>query len=39
MQIGIGIVQYVHCVMHKCIMVKEGGNEKHINYLKTRKFY
>src|SRR6218665_1074192 len=22
-------VQYVHCVMHKCIMVKLGGNEKH----------
>ena len=21
--------QYVHCVMHKCIMVKLGGNEKH----------
>ena len=25
-------VQYVHCVMHKCIMVKLGGNEKHIGY-------
>ena len=26
-------VQYVHCVMHKCIMVKVGGNEndrKHV---------
>src|SRR6218665_3130058 len=23
-------VQYVHCVMHKCIMVKVGRNEKHI---------
>ena len=23
-------VEYVHCVMHKCIMVKlKGGNEKH----------
>ena len=21
-------VQYVHCVMHKCIMVKLGGNRK-----------
>jgi len=21
--------QYVHWVMHKCIMVKVGGNEKH----------
>ena len=32
-------VQYVHCVMHKCIMVKEvGGNEIHIEYAKTRKF-
>ena len=27
-------VQYVHCVMHKCIMVKVGGNEKHIKYVK-----
>jgi len=25
----------VHCVMHKCIMVKVGGNEKHIKYVKT----
>jgi len=25
--------------MHKCIMVKLGGNEKHIKYVKTRKFY
>jgi len=31
-------VQYVHCEMHKCIMVKVGGNEKQINYAKTRKF-
>ena len=23
-------VQYMHCVMPKCIMVKLGGNEKHI---------
>ena len=28
-------VQYGHCVMHKCIMVKVGGNEKH----KVCKFY
>ena len=27
-------VQYVHWVMHKCIMVKLGGNEKHVNYVK-----
>src|SRR6218665_3923671 len=27
-------VQYVHCVMHKCIMVKLEGNEKHIKYVK-----
>src|SRR6218665_335247 len=26
-------VQYVHCVMHKCIMVKLGGNEKHRKYV------
>ena len=25
--------------MHKCIMVKVGGNEKHIKYVKTCKFY
>jgi len=25
--------------MHKCIMVKVGGNEKHRKYVKTRKFY
>src|SRR6218665_1954826 len=30
-------VQYVHCVMHKCIMVKVGGI--HVKYVKTRKFY
>ena len=28
-------VAYVHCVMHKCIMVKVGGNEKHITYVKS----
>ena len=28
-------VQYVHWVMHKCIMVKEGGNEIHIKYVKS----
>ena len=33
-------VQYMHCVMHKCIMVTLGeGNEKHVKYVKTRKFY
>src|SRR6218665_1086735 len=32
-------VQYVHCVMHKCIMVKVGGNEKHRKCVKTRKFH
>ena len=32
-------VQYVNCVMHKCIMVKVGGHEKHRKYAKTRKFY
>jgi len=36
-------VQYVHCVMHKCIMVKLGGT-KNTMYVKkkvkkTRKFY
>jgi len=30
-------VQYVHCVTHKCIMVKVGGNEIHTKYVKTRK--
>ena len=29
-------VQYVHWVMHKCIMVKVGGNEIHRKYIKTR---
>jgi len=24
--------------MHKCVMVKVGGNEKHKKYVKTRKF-
>ena len=32
-------VQYVHWVMHKCIMVKVGGNEIHVKYVKTGKFY
>ena len=27
-------VQYVHCMMHKCIMVKVGGNEKHVKHVK-----
>ena len=31
-------VQYVHCVMHKCIMVKVGGYEKHIKYVKHVNF-
>jgi len=25
--------QYVRCVMHKCIMVKAGGNENHIKHV------
>ena len=29
-------VQYVHWVMHKCIMVKVGGNEIHVKYVKSR---
>ena len=29
-------VQYVHWVMHKCIMVKVGGNEIQIKYVKNR---
>jgi len=29
-------VQYVNCVMHKCIMVKVGGSEIHIKYVKSR---
>ena len=32
-------VQYVHCVMHKCILVKLGGNENDRKYVKKRKFY
>ena len=32
-------VQYVHCLMHKCIMVKVGGNDIHVKYVKTRTFY
>ena len=31
-------VQYVHCVMHKCIMVKVGGNEIYVRYVITYKF-
>jgi len=30
-------MQCMHCVMHKCIMVKVGGDEKH-RKCKTRKF-
>ena len=32
-------VLHVHCVMHKCIIVKVGGNEIHMKYVKTGKFY
>ena len=28
-------IQDVHCVMHKCIMVKAGGNEKHRKHVKN----
>ena len=28
-------VQYVHCAMHTCIMVKVGGNENRRKYVKT----
>ena len=28
-------VQDVHCVMHKCIMVKVWGSEKHKKYVKS----
>ena len=31
-------LQYVHWVMHKCIMVKVGGNEKHVQYVKHVNF-
>jgi len=31
-------VKYVHCVMHKCIMVKVWGKRKTHKVLKTRKF-
>ena len=31
-------VQYVHCVMHKCIMVKVGGRKIRESMYKTRKF-
>ena len=27
-------VQYVYCVMYKCIMAKVGGNEIHVKYVK-----
>ena len=30
---------YVHCVMHKCITVKIGGNEIHVKHVKTREFF
>ena len=29
-------VQYVHLVMHKCIMVKVGGNKIHVKYVESR---
>ena len=33
-------VQYVHCVMHKCIMGKVGGKEIQVKFIKkTGKFY
>src|SRR6218665_279835 len=38
LDIGTRGVQYVHCVMHKCIIVKVGGSEKHMKYVKTGKF-
>jgi len=28
-------VQYVHWVMHKCIMIKVGGNEIHVKCVKA----
>ena len=28
----------MHCAMHKCNLVKTEGKEKHIKYVKTRKF-
>src|SRR6218665_1918688 len=28
-------VQYVHCVMHKCIMVKVGGNKNHRKHVQN----
>ena len=33
------LVAYVHYVMHKCIMVKLGGNEKYIKYVKKIKIH
>jgi len=33
---GVRGVQYVHWVMHKCIMVKVGENEIHKKYVKSR---
>jgi len=32
-------IQYVHCEMYKCIMVKPEGKEKHKKYVKNTKFY
>ena len=29
-------VQYLHWMMHKCIIVKVGGNEIHVKYVKSR---
>ena len=31
-------VQYLRIMLHKCIMVKIGGSEKHVNYARTRKW-
>src|SRR6218665_1756562 len=35
---GLRGVQNVHCVMHRCIVVKVEGNEKHRKYVKTLSF-
>jgi len=32
-------VQYMHCVMYKCIMAKVGGKRKNRKQVKARKFY
>ena len=29
----------MHCVMHKCILVKVGGDKIHVKYVKTRQLY